>query len=154
MKNHWLRFALLSIIFCLLGSPAVAKVGRLVTYSIAETLKRGNVDEKFKKRGIELYWANQVPSRAIAKEIEEDTFTKSASVFARSEKGACGAAFEELFEKLILEAEERGANALVGLRSFHDEVSEDYSSETEFRCDVGKFRVVVGFRMRFVKLAP
>jgi hypothetical protein len=54
---------------------------------------------------------------------------------------------------LIEEAEKMGANAIIGIRSYHDELP-DFSSETEYRCDVGSFRASVGFRVRFVRLAP
>ena len=153
MIYSWLKIILASALLAVVASPAFARTGKQVNFLIAEMMERGDIAEEFKKNGIELYWGDQQPARAIEKEIDEDTFTKSSGVFTRSQKGACGAAFEELFEKLIKETKERGANALVGIRSYNNELP-DFSSTTEFRCDVGVFRAVVGFKFRFVKLAP
>lgn len=152
MRAHGLVLSFVAISISLAILPTSAATGRLTMYPLAEMMRSGLIDD-YKEHGIELYWADQLPTRAIEKEIEEDNFTRSANVFARSDKTGCRAAFEELLEKLIKEAESRGANALVGIRSFHDELP-DYSSATDIRCDVGKFRAVVGFKFRFVKLAP
>ena len=48
---------------------------------------------------------------------------------------------------------EYGANTIIGIRSYHDELP-DFFSATEYRCDVGAFRASVGFRVRFVRLEP
>lgn len=98
-------------------------------------------------------WADQIPPRAIVQEINTDTYSRSVNAVLKSDLRSCKNAFEEVFEPIIQDAESLGANAIIGVRSFHDDLA-DFASETEFRCDVGGFRAAVGFRVRFVKLAP
>ncbi len=153
MKLRRLKFALVPLFLITLAAPVLAKVGKLVNLSISEAMEQTGMAERAQEKHFEFYWADQVPTRKVEREIEEDNFTKSASIFGRSSKKACFIAFEELLDKLILEARERDANAIIAMTSFHDEL-QDFSSATEFRCDVGSFRSVVGFRLKFVRLAP
>lgn len=100
-----------------------------------------------------LYWADQIPSRNIEKDISTDTYSRGANSTLKSDLCACWNAFENRVETLIEDAEKFGANAIIGIRSYHDELP-DFSSETEYRCDVGPFRASVGFRVRFAQLTP
>ena len=100
-----------------------------------------------------LYWADQIASRNIEKDISTDTYSRGTNATLKSDLRACSNAFENRVETLIEDAEKFGANAIIGIRSYHDELP-DFSSDTEYRCDVGAFRASVGFRVRFVRLAP
>ena len=143
------------------GSSAIADrllavgeaVERKINLNLEEAMKRMDLAELLTEKSIALYWADQVPPHGIEKEIASDTYSRGANAFLKSDLRACTNAFENIVDTLITDAETFGANAVIGIRSFHEELP-DFSSETEYRCDVGAFRASVGFRVRFVKLAP
>ncbi len=135
-----------------IATPALA-ADRKIMLSIDETMKRLDFAERLTENAIEFYWADQVPPRTIEKEIAADTYSRGANAFLKSDLRACTNAFENTADTLVEDAKSMGANAVVGIRSYHDDLA-DVSSETEYRCDVGAFRASVGFRVRFVRLAP
>lgn len=141
-----------AVLLLVIASPVLAG-GRKIMLPIEDAMTRLDFAETLTEKSIALYWADQVPPRGIEKEIASDTYSRGANAFLKSDLRACTNAFENIVDTLITDAETFGANAVIGIRGFHDELP-DFSSETEYRCDVGAFRASVGFRVRFVKLAP
>jgi hypothetical protein len=140
MKPHVL-YKLMAALLLITALPSSAATGRKINLNLADAMKRMDLAETLEKKSMAFYWADQIPPRAIEKEFEPDTYSRGAN------------AFEEVVNTLIEEAEKMGANAIIGIRSFHDELP-DFSSEAEYRRDVGAFKASVGFRVRFVRLAP
>ena len=151
MKTHAL-YPMLAALLLITALPSAA-AGRKINLNLEDAMKRMDLAETLSEKSTAFYWADQIPPRAIEKEIEPDTYSRGANAALKSDLRACSNAFEEVVNTLIEEAEKMGANAIIGIRSFHDELP-DFSSETEYRCDVGAFRASVGFRVRFVRLAP
>lgn len=147
-----LLLQILAVLLLIAVVPSAWAESRKVNFSIADAMKRIDLAEELEEKSLSLYWADQVPPRNIEKEFEPDTYSRGVNAFLKSDVRACTNSFEMVFERLLKDAESFGANAIIGIRSYHDELP-DLSSETEYRCDVGKFRASVGFRVRFVKLA-
>lgn len=152
MKTH-ARYPILAALLLMIALPSAAATGRKINLNLDDARKRIDLTETLAEKSMAFYWADQIPTRAIEKEFEPDTYSRGANAALKSDLRACSNAFEEVVNTLIEEAEKMGANAIIGIRSFHDELP-DFSSETEYRCDVGAFRASVGFRVRFVWLAP
>jgi uncharacterized protein YbjQ (UPF0145 family) len=152
MKTH-LLCKILAVLLLVTALPSAQAAGRKINFNIEDAMKRMDLAEKLMEKSIALYWADQIPSRPIEKEISTDTYSRGANATLKSDLRACSNAFENIAETLIEDAERFGANAIIGIRSYPDELP-DFSSETEYRCDVGAFRASVGFRVRFVRLAP
>jgi hypothetical protein len=152
MKTHVL-YKLLAALLLVAALPNAQAAGRKIHLNIEDAMKRLDLAELLAEKSIAFYWADQIPSRPIEKEISTDTYSRGANATLKSDLRACTNAFENIAETLIEDAEKFGANAIIGIRSYHDDLP-DFSSETEYRCDVGAFRASVGFRVRFVRLAP
>ena len=151
MTTQIIRLTTIVLLMMVTTLPAVA-VDRQVMLSIPDAIERSGLNELLKEKSMSVYWADQVPPSPIEKEFEPDTYTRSANAVLKSDVRACSNAFETLFEQLVKDAGEMGANAIIGIRSYHEALP-DVSSETEYRCEAGKFRGLVGLRVRFVKLA-
>ena len=150
MTRRAIQHVLITLLLFAVAPTAWAE-GRKITLSIAEATKRLDLAEQLAEKSLVLYWADQIPSRNIEKDISTNTYSRGANAFLKSDLRACTNAFEEILEALMQDAEQFGANAIIGIHSYHDELP-DFSSETDYRCDVGGFRASVGFRVRFVKL--
>ncbi len=152
MKTRGLQ-KLLAVLLLTITIPAAEAAGRKINLNLEDAMKRMDLTELLAEKSIVLYWADQIPPRPIEKEISIDTYSRGANATLKSDLRACSNAFENIAETLIEDAEKFGANAIIGIRSYHDELP-DFSSESEYRCDVGAFRASVGFRVKFVRLAP
>jgi uncharacterized protein YbjQ (UPF0145 family) len=152
MKTHVL-YKMLATLLLIAALPSAEAASRKINLNLEDAMKRMDLAETLAEKSIAFYWADQIPSRLIEKEIATDTYSRGANATLKSDLRACSNAFENIIETLIEDAEQFGANAIIGIRSYHDELP-DFSSETEYRCDVGAFRASVGFRVRFVRLAP
>ncbi len=144
---------LLAALLLITALPNAQAAGRKINLNLEDAMKRMDLAELLAEKSIVLYWADQIPSRPIEKEIGIDTYSRGANATLKSDLRACSNAFENIAETLVEDAEKFGANAIIGIRSYHDDLP-DFSSETEYRCDVGAFRASVGFRVKFVRLAP
>jgi hypothetical protein len=152
MKTYMLH-KMLTVLLLTVAMPLAHATGRKINLNLEDAMKRMDLAETLAEKAMAFYWADQIPQRAIEKEFEPDTYSRGANAALKSDLRACSNAFEEVVNTLIEEAEKMGANAIIGIRSYHDELP-DFSSETEYRCDVGAFRASVGFRVRFVRLVP
>jgi hypothetical protein len=152
MKTHLLHKTL-AVLLLIAAIPYAHAASRKINLNLADAIKRMDLAETLAEKSIAFYWADQTPPRPIEKEIAADTYSRGANAALKSDLRACSNAFEEVVNSLIEDAVKMGANAIVGIRSYHDELP-DFSSETEYRCDVGAFRASVGLRVWFVRLAP
>ncbi|GAA5169997.1 hypothetical protein [Viridibacterium curvum] len=154
MKQHLTRslFGSLLALSLLAGSATANAAGRMIRLPIEDALAWDSIGEKLEDKGIKIYWSDQAIPGQITEDIEKDTYSRGVNAFLKSERRACMNAFSMTFDALIRNAVASGANAIIGITSYHDDYK-DFASTREFRCDVGSFRAGVGFRVQFVKLS-
>ncbi|GAA5169994.1 hypothetical protein [Viridibacterium curvum] len=83
---------------------------------------------------IQLFWGTQTQPETQARKGKDRSLARSRSLF-RNKVRACNNALLNALLDLLDTARDRGANALIGLRTHGDGQTTD--SPTHFRCDAG-----------------
>jgi uncharacterized protein YbjQ (UPF0145 family) len=115
------------------------------------TAMQGAGEAKDKLEGnIKFYFGSQKHPKILAN-YGSDTANRKTNAFGKSDDTACNWAFLAAMVGLERAAKNRGANAVVNVRSNYKK--DEFSSPTEFECHAGAIMAGVALKGDFVKIA-
>lgn len=99
---------------------------------------------------VKFYFEGQNTPR-IMKSLDEDVTNKKSNAFGKSKEEACKWVMLSALMALQESAKARGANAVIGIRSYYKKV--EYKSATQYECHAGNMISGVALKGRYAKLA-
>jgi len=129
-------------------TPALARDTRH-TLPLAEVLEMG--DARVKLDGsVKFYLAGQKTPRVIAK-MGEDVSNRKTNNFGKDDRTGCQWAALSALVAFQDKAKSMGANAVIGIESYHNRVS--FKSATEYECHAGAIMAGVTLKGTYAKVA-
>lgn len=139
---------LIILVIALIAVSAEARDSRTM-FSIAEAMNNEDAKTKLDK-GIRFYFGEQAHPKVI-KRYGEFMSNKKTNAFNKSDKRACEWSFLSAMLSFQQQALNRGANAVINLRSYYKK--NEISSTEEFECGAGNIIAGVTFLGDVVELA-
>jgi uncharacterized protein YbjQ (UPF0145 family) len=99
--------------------------------------------------GVQLFFGKQAHATPTA-ELGATRSNKKTNFFGKKEKDACEWAFLSAMISLTKDAQDKGGNAIINIRSNYKDV--EFSSETEYECGAGNVSGGTAFVGTIVKL--
>lgn len=140
--------SLVALSLCLSALPSFARDTRHIL-PIDQALELGRAEGKL-DGSVTFYFGKAATPKVITK-FEQDVANRKTNGVGKTDEEACRWVMLSCLIALQDQAKERGANAVINIESFYQQVV--YSNEASYECHAGTFVTGVALRGTYAKIA-